>query len=132
MGNKETGHWAGTTPHIPSLKDPNQETTRQPSKAQNKAIQSTTQSRIDKSTTLSRRLLPSVITSILVRNLASRASIELVQNTLRDTVEQFLGVDAEEVPGDVEGLEDTAGFVGGLADEGAFEFVEELERELVF
>ena len=59
------------------------------------------------------------------------AGVELVQNTLGNTVEQLLGVDTEEVPGNVERFEDTPGFVCGLADEGTFELVEELEGELV-
>lgn len=77
-------------------------------------------------------LLTRVIPGILVGDLAGRAGVELIQDTLGDTIEQFLGVDAEEVPGDVERLVDTAGLVWGLADEGALEFVEELEGELVF
>lgn len=73
-----------------------------------------------------------VIPRILVRNLAARAGVEFVDDTLGDTVEEVRRVDAEEVPGDIEGLEDGAGLVGGLVDEGAFELVEELEGELVF
>ena len=72
-----------------------------------------------------------VIPRILIGNLPSRASIELIQDALGHSVEQLLGVDAEEVPGDVEGFVDTACFVRGLADEGAFELVEEFEGELV-
>ena len=73
-----------------------------------------------------------VIPRILIGNLPSRASIELIQDALGHPVEQLLGVDAEEVPGDVEGFLDSACFVRGLADEGAFELVEEFEGELVF
>ena len=72
------------------------------------------------------------VPGVLVGDLAGGAGVELVEDALRDTVEEVLGVDAEEVPGDVEGFVDAAGFVGGLADEGAFELVEELEGQLVF
>ena len=69
---------------------------------------------------------------ILRSILAGRASVELIKNLLGDTVEEFLGVDTEKVPCLVERFEDCAGLVGGLGDEGAFEFFEELEGEFVF
>lgn len=77
-------------------------------------------------------VLGGVVPGILSSELAGGAGVELVQDALGDTVEQLLGVDAEEVPGDVERLVDGAGLVRGLADEGALEFLEELEGELVF
>lgn len=73
-----------------------------------------------------------VIVGILVRNLASVAGVELIESALGDAVKQFLGVDAQEVPSKVEGFLDGARLVGRLADEGALELLEELERELVF
>ena len=73
-----------------------------------------------------------VIVGILVRDLASMASVELIESALGNAVKQFLGVDAQEVPSKVEGLLDGARLVGRLADESALEFLEELERELVF
>lgn len=60
------------------------------------------------------------------------AGVELVESALGDTVEEFLGVDAEKVPGDVEGFLDGARLIGRLADEGALELLEEFEGELVF
>lgn len=81
------------------------------------------------------RILPltrsRIIPGILVGHLARRPRIEFIQHTLGNPVEQFLGVDAEEVPGDVQRLVNTPGLVGGLTDEGALEFVEEFERELI-
>ena len=62
----------------------------------------------------------------------SRPLVELVQDLGRDAVEKFLGVDAQQAPGEVDGFVDGPGLVGGLRDEGAFELVEKFERELVF
>lgn len=77
-------------------------------------------------------LLARVVAGILVGDLAGGAGVELVQDTLGDTVEQLFGVDAEKVPGDVEGLVDRTRLVWRLADEGSFELIEELQGQLVF
>jgi hypothetical protein len=58
--------------------------------------------------------------------------VVLVKDLSWDTVEQLLGVDAEQRPSEVERLVDGARFVRALSNEGAFELLEELERQLVF
>lgn len=62
----------------------------------------------------------------------ARALVELIEDFLGDTVEEFFGVDAEEAPCQIDGFVDGAGFVGGLGDECFFELFEEFEGELVF
>ena len=77
-------------------------------------------------------LLARVVAGILAGNLAGGTGVELIESALGDTVEEFLGVNAEQVPGDVQRLEDAARLVGRLANKGALELVEELQREFVF
>lgn len=48
-----------------------------------------------------------------------------------DTVEELLRVDAEETPGQIQGIDDGARFIGRLRDEGSLELLEELEGEFV-
>jgi len=105
------------------------------SSTKEKTETSTSKSRIDKVGVLLRRallLLARVIPGVLAGDLAGGAGVELIQDALGDTVEQFLGVDAEQVPGDIEGFKDATGLVWRLADEGTLELLEEFEGELVF
>ena len=57
--------------------------------------------------------------------------VELIQDLLGDTVEQLLGVDAEELPSLVETVEDGALFVRALRDVCLLELLKELERQLI-
>ncbi len=57
--------------------------------------------------------------------------VVLLERRLGDAVELLLGEDAEELPAEVEALEDGALLVGALSDELALELAEELEVEMV-
>lgn len=83
------------------------------------------------------RIIPRIFVSTASSRLRSttrltRTSIKLVDNLLGDTVQQILRVDTQQVPGDIERFIDWARLVGGLGDEGSFEFFEEFEGEFVF
>lgn len=79
------------------------------------------------------QLLARVFPRVLVRLPAlARTRVVLVQDLLGDTVEQLLGVDAEQVPGQIQRLVDGAVLVRALRDEGALELFQEFEGELVF
>lgn len=58
--------------------------------------------------------------------------IKLIQHLLRDAIQQFLGVNPQQTPREVDALVDGAALVRRLVDEGAFELVEEFQGELVF
>ena len=83
--------------------------------------------------------LLSIIPRVLIAASTSASSslplptplIELIQHLLRYPIQQLLGVDPQQAPGHIDGLENGAGLVGGLGDEGALELIEELEGELV-
>lgn len=77
-------------------------------------------------------LLARVVAGVLTGNLARGTGVEFIKSTLGDTVEELLGVNAEQVPGDVQRLENGAGLVGRLTNKAALEFVEELQRKFVF
>lgn len=78
------------------------------------------------------RIIPRILIPLRPRLRPSRPLIKLVQNLRRDAIEEFLGIDAQQAPGEVYRFVDGSGLVGRLRDEGAFELVEEFERELVF
>lgn len=78
------------------------------------------------------RIIPRILIPRRLALRPARPLVILIENLRRDAVEEFLGVDPQQTPGEVEGFVDGSGLVGGLRDEGAFELVEEFERELVF
>jgi len=67
-----------------------------------------------------------VIVLVLVLSL-----VVLVDVFLLDLLEEFLWEETQQLPGDVERLEDVSGVVGSLLQELVLEFVEELKVQAV-
>jgi hypothetical protein len=59
------------------------------------------------------------------------SSVELVEVLLVDLLEELVREEAEEIPADIERLEDISRVVGSLSEEFALEFLEELEEKLI-
>jgi hypothetical protein len=69
---------------------------------------------------------------LLAVALSSAPLVVLVEHLGGDAVEELLGEDTEQGPGKVKRLEDGTGLVRALSNERTLEFLEELERKLVF
>ena len=77
------------------------------------------------------RIVPRILISLAPFAL-TRSLVKLVQDLLRDPVQELLGVNPQQTPSEVDGLVNGSRLVRGLRDERLFELLEEFEGELVF
>lgn len=80
------------------------------------------------------RVVLSVLVALLLVDIGTTSTplVVLIENLGWDTVEELLGVDAEQRPCQIEGLVDGARFISTLGDKGTLELFEKFKRQLVF